>query len=345
MYSIIRTKKLKSFGSVIRSAKHTFREQLTPNADQKIGPSNKVVGAKSSTELKQQLESRLPDTIKAKSVLCIEYMITASPEAFKRHGGELDDMGNGYFNDAIKWLRSRHGQNNVICSVVHLDETTPHLVAYVAPMTKDNRLSCRDFLGGPAKMKQMHTDFHNSCGKQRGLERGIEGSKAKHQDIKSFYTALASEGSAPKLKARDYAAAAFGIKTARWRKAEALAESQAQAARIGPTMRKSLASRAKASSRNANTLNEKSEGLRRRLEVLEHRRILLEQVEYELGQRSQTLAEREKTFNAAEQQASSVEAERNALQRRLEAYQMRDSRVIAPRYQNPRKYDDELSLV
>lgn len=344
MYSIIRTKKLKSFGAIVRSGRHTFREQLTPNADQTKTPFNKVVGATTSSKLKDLLQNRLPEKIKARSVLCIEYMITASPEAFKRHGGHLDDMGNGYFNDALKWLQARHGKENVICSAVHLDETTPHLVAYIAPITKDNRLSCRDFLGGTQKLKQMHTDFNNACGKSRNLERGIEGSKAKHQDIKSFYGALNAAGKAPKLEAKDYAAAAMGIKTAAWRKAEALAQSNAHTAAVGPTMKKSLAARAKAATQKDMTLNDRAEGLRKRLEGLEHKRILLEQAEFDLAKRSQALAEREKTVSAAEQHVLSVEAERGALERRLEAYQVGEGSIMAPSNRGQKKYEEELSL-
>ena len=156
-YAILRTKKLKSFGAAARSARHTFREQPTPNANPELSGLNKGAGAKSTAQLLAALKKGLPDKLRAGSVLCIEYLITASPEAFERHGGTLDDVGSGYFTDALKWLRERHGKENVIAASLHLDERTPHLVAYVVPRTKDGRLSCRDFLGGPAKMKAMQT--------------------------------------------------------------------------------------------------------------------------------------------------------------------------------------------
>lgn len=313
-FAIIRTSKLKSMDAVARSGKHTFREQLTPNADPAMAIKNKVVGATNSEDLKARLRQRLPEKIKARSVLCIEYMITASPEAFKRHGGSLDDMGNGYFNDALRWLQQRHGKDNVISSAVHFDETTPHLVAYVAPMTADNRLSCRDFLGGPQKMRKMQTDFFEACGKKRGLERGTEGSKAKHQDIKSFYTALNNAGSAPKLKAKDYAAAALGIKTAAWREAEALTKAQAQSAALAATMRKNLMSSSKTISKNAETLGG-------RLEVYEHKRLLLKHAEDELARRSRALLEREREVSAVVHKVFALEAERDTLERRLEMLQ------------------------
>lgn len=323
-------------GAVVRSGRHTFREQLTPNADPAMTTKNKVVGAKNSEDLKARLQQRLPEKIRARSVLCIEYMITASPEAFKRRGGELDDMGDGYFNDALKWLQQRHGTENVISAVVHLDETTPHLVAYVAPMTADNRLSCRDFLGGREKMRQLQSDFYAACGRNRGLQRGIQGSTAKHQDIKKFYTALRCADKAPELEPKDYAAAAMGIKTTAWRKAEALAKSQAQGAALAPSIKKALAARGRAINKRADELGE-------RLRVLEHKRLLLKDAEYELDCRSRALLERERGIGSVEHKLLALEAERDALERRLEIISERN--VIhntAP--VRGRRYDGETTL-
>ena len=332
-YAILRTKKLKSFGAVARSARHTFREQPTPNADPELTRFNKGTGAKSTSKLVEALKKGLPDKLRAQSVLCIEYMITASPEAFQRHGGTLNDMGNGYFNDALKWLRERHGQKNVITTAVHLDERTPHLVAYVIPRTKDGRLSCRDFLGGPAMMKAMQTNFYETCGKPHGLERGIEGSKAEHQKLKQFYGALVISGEAPKLEARDYAAAAVGIKTVAWRKAEVVARTNSQAAAVAPMMKKAQASRGRA-------LNRKAEQLSERLQIFEHKRILLKQAEEELETRARALVEREREVSAAERKVVALEAERDALGRRLEMIE--EKSASRKPLGGGRKYDDGL---
>lgn len=315
-FSIIRATKLKSFGAVARSGRHTFREQPTPNADPSMTPKNRVVGAKTTEDLKARLKHRLPETIKARSVLCIEYMITASPEAFKRHGGRLDDMGDGYFSDALQWLQQRHGKENVICSAVHLDETTPHLVAYVVPMTSDQRLSCRDFLGGKEKMKKLQTDFHAACGKKRGLNRGIEGSTAKHQDIKKFYAALNAAGAAPKLDAKDYAAAAMGIKTAAWRRAQAVAEANSKGIATVPAMKKALGHRGKFLAAKTTEIDE-------RIQTIKHRQLLLKEAEQELLKRAEALAERERKVRADADKVVVLEAERDALERRLEMIEER----------------------
>ncbi|WP_416383874.1 plasmid recombination protein [Pseudomonas sp. A2] len=40
----------------------------------------------------------------------------------------------------------------IVRAELHLDERTPHIVAYITPLTQDSRLSARDFLGGPTKL-------------------------------------------------------------------------------------------------------------------------------------------------------------------------------------------------
>ncbi|MEB0129740.1 MobV family relaxase [Pseudomonas sp. CCI2.4] len=207
-YAILRTKKLKSVAGILGSGRHTFREMPTPNSTG--APNLHVGGASSAADLVSAVLAKLPERRRKGAVLCIEYLITASPEAFVRHGGYIPDTG-GYFDRAIAWLKARHGGSNIVSAAVHLDERTPHLIAYVLPLTTDGRLSARDFLGGAAKLRKMHTDFDHWCGKPFGLSRGIEGAKATHQKVGQYYQSLAAPE--PVIWRSDLAAAAIGIKT------------------------------------------------------------------------------------------------------------------------------------
>jgi flagellar biosynthesis GTPase FlhF len=140
----------------------------------------------------------LPDKRRKDAVLAIEYLITASPEFFKTKPWK---MQREYFNAAIEWLKERHGTENVVCLNLQLDETSPHLVAYCVPITKDGRLSAKDFLGGRKILSAMQTDFAERVGKRVGLERGVEGSKAKHTTAKQYAAALnKAPGLAPPAK-------------------------------------------------------------------------------------------------------------------------------------------------
>lgn len=191
-YAILRTKKLKSMAALARSARHTFREQETTNADTAPAIPNPTIGRDGADQVIAAFEQGLPEKRRRDAVIAIEYLITASPEAFKRHGGHLGETWIGYFEDGLAWLRERHGHEHVVSATIHLDEMTPHLVVYVIPKTADGRLCARDFLGGPKVLRDLQNSFYDSCGVQHGLERGLSGSKAKHDDIKAFYAIVNS---------------------------------------------------------------------------------------------------------------------------------------------------------
>ena len=76
--------------------------------------------------------------------------------------------------------------DNVVGWSIHRDELAPHLVAYIVPL-KDGKLNAKHFTGGKKVLSQLQTDFAQDVGQRHGLERGIEGSQAKHQTVKEFY--------------------------------------------------------------------------------------------------------------------------------------------------------------
>lgn len=111
-YCILRIAKLKSVGEVLKSARHTFREVPTPNADAKRTHLNHTEGAQSSLDLADVLKTKLPKNRRRDAVVCIEYLITASPEWWEK--APLKQQ-NAYLDAAIAWVKSRHGNDNVLC--------------------------------------------------------------------------------------------------------------------------------------------------------------------------------------------------------------------------------------
>lgn len=184
-FAILRTQKLKSTASIGRSLRHSFREQLTPNADSELLIENTHYGAASAAEAIAGIEQRLPEKRRSDAVLAIEYLVTASPEALNgRSRGEQDQ----YFTDALEWLRERHGAQNVVYAGIHRDEMTPHLYAYVVPIDdRTGRLNAKKWLGGTKALRDMQTEFATKVGAKHGLERGVERSQANHQTVKQFY--------------------------------------------------------------------------------------------------------------------------------------------------------------
>lgn len=182
-YAILRTKKLKEWGNICASLQHNFRERLTPNADENRTAQNIHIGGNSTDEVRKKIENGLPQKYRADCVKCIEYMITASPEWFS---GRTEEQHQAYFDNAIEWLKERHGADNIKCISIHKDESTPHLVAYVVPLDELGKLNAKKWLGGKKLMSEMQDEFAERSSKFM-MSRGIKGSKAKHQRVQRFY--------------------------------------------------------------------------------------------------------------------------------------------------------------
>lgn len=180
-YAILRTAKLKTMGNIGSSLAHNYRTIETPNADPDRTLKNDHSVA-TPEAVKQAIKDRLPEKRRSDAVLCIEYLITASPE-WEGWGTSLEDE---FFKRVSLWLSNKHGAENIAGVSIRRDISTPHLVAYVVPIDQKGKLNCKDFLGGRVKLSRMQTDFANTVA-DLGLTRGKEGSKAKHTSIKEYY--------------------------------------------------------------------------------------------------------------------------------------------------------------
>lgn len=185
-FCILRTAKLPTIQNVAGSASHNFRERQTDNADPRRTGLNQTLGKQDKDSVLAAVRERLASVAKVRKngVIAIEYFVGASPEWFTEH---TEAEREKYFDDAIAWLIKRHGVDNVISVTRQYDETSPHLCAYVVPIDPKGDLSASHFLGGRAKLAGMQTEFAERVGKPSGLERGIEGSTAKHVSIKQYY--------------------------------------------------------------------------------------------------------------------------------------------------------------
>jgi hypothetical protein len=181
---ILRTEKLKTIGNIASSLSHNYRTRPTPNADPSRTVNNQH-DLKTAGQVLDGIKNRLPEKTRSNAVLCVEYLITMSPD----WSGLGTEKEADFFKTSVEWLKQKHGAENVISTSIHRDETTPHLVAYVVPIDSQGKLNAREFLGGRAKLSKMQTDFHDQV-KDLGLERGLEGSKAEHTTIKDFYAEI-----------------------------------------------------------------------------------------------------------------------------------------------------------
>ena len=90
-----------------------------------------------------------------------------------------------FFEDCTKFFAERYGKENIISTVVHLDEITPHMHLNLMPITSDRRLCSKQLFDKP-QLQKLQTDFYEEVGKRYGLQRGKEGSQRKHLSTAEF---------------------------------------------------------------------------------------------------------------------------------------------------------------
>lgn len=195
-YAIMRCKKLSSLGSVAGSLKHCYRERETANADPDKTAQNEHYLAACTDEAMGRLRALLPEKRRKDAVLAVEYVMTASPEWWNTATPEQQGT---FLQRSRQWLTDKYGEQNVITATVHRDETSPHLSAFVVPITADGRLSAKEFIGNKAKMSRDQTSFAEHV-QDLGLERGLERSWAHHTTIRDYYAqAKAAERPTPSV--------------------------------------------------------------------------------------------------------------------------------------------------
>lgn len=193
-YAIARVAKIKSLGSLSGLSRHHMRTAPTPNANPKAPETVRVLVGSGNPY--KDVKALLPEKRRVNAVLAMEHLLTASPEYFRPDNpgaaGTYDQARmDAWAKSAIEFLKARYGQN-LASAVLHLDEATPHIQAMVVPLREDGKLDANT-LFGPKALVSLQDDYHAATS-HLGLQRGIEGSKAKHERIKTFYGRVNAEG-------------------------------------------------------------------------------------------------------------------------------------------------------
>ena len=124
-----------------------------------------------------------------------ELMFTASPDFFKDM--TRDDV-KSWADTCMEFVYNDLGytKDQILHSVVHLDEKTPHVHCVVIPLVKkiDNRtntlrytISKKQYIKDKIQLSQLQDMYHKRLtDKGYDLERGIKGSDNKHIKIKEY---------------------------------------------------------------------------------------------------------------------------------------------------------------
>lgn len=205
----------KASGTDSGTSGHIERTIHPKNADETKTHLNRELiqfpdGVKNRTEaIQHRLDTAdLNRKIGKNQVRAIRVLLTGSPLDMKRieQNGRLDE----WCDDNLKWLYKTYGKENIVSAVLHMDETTPHIHATLVPIVKGERRKakteqeqptgkkkyrkkdtntnrlCADDVMSRVKLKGYQNSYAESM-QYYGLERGIEGSEAKHITTSQYY--------------------------------------------------------------------------------------------------------------------------------------------------------------
>ncbi|GIJ95357.1 hypothetical protein CAPN002_25750 [Capnocytophaga stomatis] len=121
--------------------------------------------------------------IRKDATYSVNVMLSGSHEEMKEIERDPKKL-NEWIKQNANWCIRQFGKENIIRFNVHLDEKTPHIHCAFVPITKDGRLSAKDFIGSSIKLQDLQSSYANAM-KSFGLERGIK-SDRKHQTTDEY---------------------------------------------------------------------------------------------------------------------------------------------------------------
>lgn len=216
-YAVVHLEKGK--GSDSGMSAHIERTIQPANADKKRTHLNRELiqfptGVKNRTQaIVHRLETAgIKRKIASNQVRVIRILLTGTNEDMKRieHEGNLEE----WCKDNLSWLRTTYGENNVVSAVLHMDEKTPHIHATIIPIVTSERRKakreqkegkrqyrkkkpqtvrlCADDVMTRANLKHYQNTYAEAMNKY-GLQRGIEGSEARHVSTSEYYKELINQ--------------------------------------------------------------------------------------------------------------------------------------------------------
>lgn len=299
-YCIIRMRKVKM---TALKASQIHNERLTDrhsNPDIDIDRSDQNVVFFRTENLTEDVKRRVADIqsrqkrkIRCDAPVAIEYMITASPEAMARLSAEERER---YFAECLSFVEARHGTRNRLSTVLHLDETTPHLHMLVFP-EREGKLDAKSFFKLPA-LTELQDEFAIKVGKQFGLERGVRLSELLEKGEKPHRHQSVAVYKAKKLKETEKKLAELEQTTADLAAVEAITPKKgvlSSRVSVTPEEFETLSGQAKAYVVTKETLAKRSKSLIARERVVSRREALLDSSE-RLSERNKVLTAQNKTI-------------------------------------------------
>ena len=123
----------------------------------------------------------LPTKVRKDAVLMCSFVVGSDGAFFKNLSPQEQEK---FFAECTRFFAERYGEGNIISAVVHMDETTPHLHLNLIPIA-GGRLCAKKLFDRKA-LTALQTDLYKEVGTKWSLQRGREGSQAKHLDTAEY---------------------------------------------------------------------------------------------------------------------------------------------------------------
>ncbi|MCD8259235.1 MAG: plasmid recombination protein [Bacteroides uniformis] len=216
-YAVLHLEKAKGADSAMST--HIERTVHPKNADRMRTHLNRELvqfpeGVKNRTQaIAHRIETAgIRRKVGTNQVKAIRVLLTGSNKDMKQM--EADGRLDGWCNDNLKWLWETYGEQNLVSAVLHMDEKTPHIHATIVPIVTGERRKakqdeqngkkkyrkkspqdvrlCADDVMARHKLKHCQDTYAQAMSKY-GLQRGIDGSLAKHISTMQYYKGLVEQ--------------------------------------------------------------------------------------------------------------------------------------------------------
>lgn len=216
-YAVLHLEKAK--GTDSRRSAHIERTVHPKNADRTRTHLNRELvqfpeGVRNRTQaIAHRIETAgIRRKVSANQVKAIRILLTGSNKDMKQM--EAEGRIEDWCNDSLKWIRETYGEQNLVSAVLHMDEKTPHIHATVIPIVTGERRKagqeeqngkkkyrkknpqdvrlCADDVMARHRLKHYQDTYAQAMNKY-GLQRGVDGSLAKHISTMQYYKQLVEQ--------------------------------------------------------------------------------------------------------------------------------------------------------
>lgn len=216
-YAVLHLEKAK--GTDSRMSAHIERTVHPKNADRTRTHLNRELvqfpeGVRNRTQaIAHRIETAgIRRKVSANQVKAIRILLTGSNKDMKQM--EAEGRIEDWCNDSLKWIRETYGEQNLVSAVLHMDEKTPHIHATVIPIvTGERRKAGQEEQNGKKKYRKKnpqdvrlcaddvmarhrlkhYQDIYAQAMNKYGLQRGVDGSLAKHISTMQYYKQLVEQ--------------------------------------------------------------------------------------------------------------------------------------------------------